>query len=248
MQRAFPRMASRLFPSRLALLCVSVLAVVGVTPNVLAQEVRAPGPLVWGVQSRPYFSDVELSVGLGMMDRGTTGIGAPLLGAGYDHAGGAVLEFDVRLFKQAWHRIVHHGIALRAFHQNGRTLGVTQDGTFQISGLDLAYVLRALLPCMSDDQVRFHLTPLVGLSVLQARAGNLHVRGDQTGELDDAARAAFDHVALGGVLGVQFDVHYDALLLALTADIREHFAVGDTPVARDFMTSLTLRVGVDINL
>lgn len=231
MLRAFSRV-------RFPLSCLTACLTICAASNARAQE--SPSP--------PFFSDVELSLGAGVMDRGTTGIGAPLLGHGYDHAGGAVLEGDVRLFKRGWYRMVHHGLALRAFHQSGRTLGLTDAGTFQVSGLELAYVLRALLPCMSNDDVRFHLTPLAGLSALRARAGDLHVPGDQTGELAEAARAAFDHVALGAVLGVQFDVHRGPLLIALTADLREHFAIGDTPVKRDFMTSLTLRVGVDIDL
>lgn len=224
--------------ARFQLLCLAAVATFGIAPKALAQD-------QW---SQPFLSDIEFSLGVGLMDRGTTGIGAPLLGHGYDHGAGMVLEADVRVLKRAWHHAIRHGLALRAFHQNGRALSLTDSGTFQLSGLDLAYVFRALLPCMSTEGTRFHLSPLAGLSVLRASAGNLRLRGDQTGELADAARAAFDHTALGFVIGVQFDVHKGPFLIALTADLREHFAIGKTPVSRDFMTSLALRVGFDINL
>lgn len=220
------------------LLCLTAVATICFASTALAQE----------QPSQPFLSDIEFTLGVGLMDRGTTGIGAPLLGHGYDHAVGAVLEGDLRVLKQAGHRVIHHGLALRAFHQDGRTLGLTDSGSFQVSGLDLAYVFRALLPCMSSDDVRFHLSPLAGLSGLRARAGNLSARSDQTGELTNAAHAAFDHTALGVVLGVQFDVHHGPFLVAVTADLREHFALGNTPVSRNFMTSLALRVGFDLDL
>ena len=62
------------------------------------------------------------------------------------------------------------------------------------------------------------------------------------------ARATSAQAVPSRPLSAQIDVRHGPLFLALVADVREHFAIGNTPVARDFMTSLTLRVGIDVEL
>ena len=203
------------------------------------------GQAQFASRPKPSVSSLEITAGAGFLDRGTTGIGAPLLDNGYDHSGGLVAELGLRLYLHG-DRYLQHGPVLRLFHQTGRVMGLADDDRFLLTGLDVAYALRILLPCMSNPETSWHLTPSVGLSGLRARVRQPD--SDQQDSDTGAARDAFDHEALGGVVAINFDVHPGDFVFGVTVDVREHFALGNTTVARDFMTSITLRAGVDLEL
>lgn len=185
-------------------------------------------------------SAVELTLEGGLLDRGTTGVGEPLLGYGYDHGGGVLIGAGLRLYFDIDGRYFHHGVAVRVGHQPG--------GGFAWSQLDLTYVFRTELPCLSSDDRRLRLSGIIGVTGARADAGMGNGAADDRWNLREVASEQLDHQALGAVLGVALDVHSGPFLLGLMLDVRELFALGDTPVARSFVATGSLRAGVELDL
>jgi len=199
------------------------------------------------VDSDPVIDSLELAVDLGLLDRGTTGVGEPLLGLGYDHGGGLQAGVGIRTYFEI-NRYFRHGVNLRFSHQAGSTLGLFGGYGFAWSQLDLTYVFRTSLPCMSDDDTQWYLSGLVGLTGVHADAGTGTAPRDDRWNERLAASDALDHLALGGLIGAGIDLHFDEVFLGLLLDVREPFALGSGPVSRSFVTSATLRAGVELEL
>jgi len=181
---------------------------------------------------------VDVTLEGGLLDRGTTGVGAPLLGYGYDHGGGLLLGAGLRAYFDIDGRYFHHGVALRFGHQPNDGIAWSQ--------LDLAYVFRTELPCMSDDERTFRLSGLVGVTGAYAEAGTGRGGMDEQWNLRLAAAEELDHHSLGGLLGVGLDLHGGPFVVGVLVDIRETFALGDGPASRSFVATGALRAGVEI--
>ena len=188
--------------------------------------------------------DVEISAELGVMDRGTTGIGAPLLGYGYDHGGGAFGALGTRvLFPFGYGDYFAHGFDLRASYSAGEFFGV--DGVdFHNGQLDLGYVFRTEFPCMRGETRIIYLSGALGVTGLYADAGTGRGEPDDTWNERVAASEALDHYGLGGYLTVDLAAHYGATFIGLRLDAREHFALGHSAIARDVTVAASLRFGV----
>jgi len=191
-------------------------------------------------------SNLELSLGIGIIDRGTTGTGgSTLLGLEYDHAGGPYASFDARLFFDEDEEYFHHGFALRLLGTSGSALFGSAYG-MRIAVLDAAYALRVSCPCMTSGDRRWFVTGMLGVTGAYTDAGTGSGDGDLTNERR-AAATELDHVALGGVLAFDFAVHFAALVVGLGVDLRYLGAI-DSPVARTFAASAGLRFGADLDL
>ncbi|MDQ3031461.1 MAG: hypothetical protein M3Y87_03520 [Myxococcota bacterium] len=191
---------------------------------------------------------LEASVGIGVADRSSTGIGDPLLGMGYDQSFGPLASLDVRLFvADGDYAYVRHGPVLRAAHHAGPSMGTWTGHAFRATSFDLGYAGRVEFRCMRSDEMRVHLGGFVGITGLHADAGRGDVeRANTDGATIEAART-LDHAALGGVLGVNLDLHFGAFLVGVGVDLHQWFGI-DTRVARDLMLAAQLRVGVDLPL
>jgi len=200
------------------------------------------------LEPSPTFSDVELDLELGWMDRGTTGVGEPLLGYGYDHAVAPLVGASARLFFHDSIRYFRHGIALRGAYAAGGHLGLGDGVEFHLGQVDLGYVFRTQLPCMSTDERVFHLSGSLGLTGVRADAGTGRGSRDDRWNQRLAAAEDLDHVGLGGFLAVDLALHVGPLITGIRIDVREHFAVTDGPVSRDFAVATGLRMGVDLEL
>ncbi|MEM9191489.1 MAG: hypothetical protein AAGF12_20115, partial [Myxococcota bacterium] len=149
-------------------------------------------------QAQP--DSVQLGVGLGIVDRASTGVGEPLLDYGYDHEGGLLAEGSLRLYFDESNGYFSHALQLRFAHTGGAALGFTDHG-IGYSMAEVAYVFRTRLPCMSSSARTFYLSGYLGLSGAYGNAST------GSGERDDrwnervAAEGELDHYALGGVLG-----------------------------------------------
>lgn len=229
---------------------MAVAATVVKAPVAEAEETQLPlvePDVEPDVGSDPLIDALELSLDLGVMDRGTTGVGEPLLGLGYDHGGGALAGVGARAYLEI-DRYFAHGLSLRLSHQAGSLLGLDDGVGFAWSQLDVTYVFRTLLPCMSDDEVRFYLSGLVGVTGVRADAGTgTAPRDDRWNERQVASRR-LDHDALGPMLGASLDVHFGAFFVGALIDVREPFALGAGPVSRSFVTTGSLRTGVQLAL
>ena len=192
-------------------------------------------------------TSLELAIDLGVLDRGTTGVGEPLLGLGYDHGGGLAAGVGARLYFEL-NEYFRHGVSLRGSHQAGDFLGLAGEHGFAWSQLDLSYVFRTSLPCMSDDDTQWYLSGLIGLTGVYADAGTGDGPRDERWNERLAASESLDHLALGGMLGVGLDLHFDDLFLGALIDVREPFALGSGAVSRSFVTSAALRAGIELEL
>lgn len=200
--------------------------------------------LAWEPQPESETS-LELALDIGMLDRGTTGVGDPLLDLGYDHGGGPQAGFGLRAYFEI-NEYFRHGPNLRISHQGA--FGLTDTYGFAWTQLDLTYVFRTSLPCMSDDEMQWYLSGLIGLTGVHAEAGTGDAPRDDRWNERLAASESLDHLALGGVIGAGIDLHLDEWFIGLMLDVREPFALGETPVSRSFVTSATMRAGVELAL
>jgi len=204
---------------------------------VIASLAAAP---VRADDSAPLLSSVEIAPEIGIFDRGTTGVGAPVLGYGYDHGGGAMFGAGARLFFHSSDNYFRQGIELRAAHETGDGLALTV--------FDLAYALRVKFPCMSDGERNVFGTGLLGVTTALGEAGLGDGSRDARWNDRVVASETLDHVGLGWLLAVGVDVHLGALFAGPRLDVREHFAITDGPVSRDFEIAATVRIGGEIEL
>ena len=195
------------------------------------------------------FSNIEITVGLGIMDRGTTGIGDPLLGLGYDTATGATTDLSLRFYFDSSMSFMNHGILLRGTYMAGSSFGLGEGYGFATTIVDLAYVIRFHCPCISTEDRKWYASGFVGLTGMYADASTgAGPDGGPEWNTRTAASSKFDHGALGGVLGASFDLHVDVFVIGVTVDLREHYGVGSTPIARSFETGASLHFGADFEL
>lgn len=225
-----------------------MLAAVVASPGwAAAQDVEVLSPTVEPAPEGPGPVDVELTVEVGALDRGTTGVGAPLLGYGWDHGGGLLVGVGTRAYV-ALNEYFSHGPALRLTHQAGGLLGLVGGVGFAWTQIDTTYAFRTLLPCMSEADRQWHLTGLVGLTTVRADAGSGTGPRDERWNERQAASSALDHWAVGPLLGVGLDATFGRVLVGATVDVREPFALGDVPISRSFVTTAALRTGVALDL
>lgn len=194
------------------------------------------------------FSDLELALELGVMDRGTAGVGAPLLGYGYDHDGGLLGAASVRLYfhdDQFWLR---HGVGVRFAHHAGDDFGLGDTGFF-FEQIDVGYVVRTEFPCMASGDRHIYLSGILGVTTVIADASTGNRPSDANWNARTVAANELDHVGVGGVFGLALDVHFGAAFAGFYVDVREQFGVTpSSPISRDFSIAATLRGGVDIGL
>lgn len=190
---------------------------------------------------------LEVSVDLGVQDRGTTGIGEPLLDEGYDTAGGLLAGAGARmLFGIGGGEYFHHGVATRVSHDAGWGLGLSDRYGFAWSAADLAYAFRTNLPCMSTPERKLFLTGVLGVSGVVANAGTGLEKNPQTDRERRVASERLDHLALGPVLGVALDMHMGPVFLGLELYLRQAYALDDGPVSRSYVSSASMRVGFQL--
>jgi len=190
---------------------------------------------------------LEVAVDLGVQDRGTTGIGEPLLGEGYDTAGGLVAGAGARmLLPVGYGGFFHHGVSTRISHSAGWGLGLSDRYGFAWSAVDLAYAFRTNLPCMSTPERQLFLTGVLGVSGVVANAGTGLQKDPQTERERRIASERLDHLALGPVLGVGLDMHMGAAFVGLAFDLRQAYALGHGPISRSYVSSAALRFGFQL--
>jgi hypothetical protein len=198
--------------------------------------------------STKVFSDLELALDLGVMDRGSSGVGSPLLGYGYDHDGGLFAAASVRLYfhddDMFWLR---HGIGVRFAHHAGDDFGLGDTGFF-FEQIDVGYVVRTEFPCMSQGDRHVYLSGILGVTTVVADASTGNRPSDGNWNARTVAASELDHVGVGGLLGVALDVHFGAAFAGVYFDVREQLAVTPGPISRDFSIAAALRGGVDIGL
>ena len=217
-------------------------------PSIAPMIAEAQGPDVeysLAVEPRRDRALLELTVGAGIVDRSSTGIGDPLLGMGYDQSFGPLGSATMRLFveddDQAY---VRHGMHARVAYTAGPSLGV-QGAAFRNTAIDLGYAGRVRFPCMSRGDLSVHLGGYLAITGLVADAdrGDWD-RPDMANETIEAARR-YDHAGLGGALGLNLDAHYGAFIIGFGVDLHQYFGI-DTVVARDLMIGAEVRLGGEI--
>lgn len=197
------------------------------------------------VEPRRDHALLELTVGAGIADRSSTGIGDPLLGMGYDQSFGPRGSATMRLFvEDSDHAYVRHGMLARVAYTAGPNLGIEGAG-FRNTAIDLGYSGRVRFPCMSRGDFSVHLGGYLAITGLVADAdrGDWD-RPDMANETIEAARR-YDHAGLGGALGLNLDAHYGAFIVGIGVDLHQYFGI-DTMVARDLMIGAELRLGGEI--
>lgn len=185
----------------------------------------------------------ELTAGLGVLGRASAG--TPLVGHGYEASPGPMVDMTTRLLFGS-NRYLRFGVHARALHQRGRGFGRQGYGFASTIG-DLALTARTMFPCMSSAKRQVWFAVNLGLS------GGYHDAGVGRGPMTDNANArraaaeTLDHGALGYVVGVDLALQFGALIVGLSADVRQHFALGAAEVRSHFLPSAALRVGYAFN-
>lgn len=191
--------------------------------------------------------ELELTLPVGVADRSTAA--ADLVpGYGYENQTGLLLGADARLYVGG-NRYFQLGAAVAAAHHAGPALGLVDGHAFRSTMVDAGLAGRVLFPCMSGGDTRVHLSGVLGLSGLYADAGE-GVGGTPNGPDVDARRAAaasLDHGALGWRFALDLSWHLGNFIVGGGVGLRQHFGL-DTPVSRDLVMDVTLRLGGRIDL
>lgn len=190
---------------------------------------------------------LEATLGLGIADRSTTGIGDPLLGMGYDQSFGPLLSLDVRLFLPDEQSYVRHGPLLRGAHHAGPSMGTFTGHAFRATSFDLGYAGRTEFRCMRSDDVRVFLGGFVAITGLHADADRGDVYRPNTDTQTAEAARTLDHAALGGALGLSLDLHLASFVIGLGVDLHQWLGI-DTLVARDLMLAAQIRIGGELEI
>ena len=188
--------------------------------------------------------DLELTVPVSVADRSMTGTGDRLLGYGYDDQTGLMVGAEMRLFTGGFNRYLRLGVVAGAQHHAGRLLGLDGGYAFRTTVIDVGLAVRTIFPCMSNEQTRWHLSAVLGLSGMHADAGlgvDGEVNGDRYAERV-AASDALDHAGLGWRLAVDLSVHLSNFIVGLGLGVRQYFGV-DTPISRAWLMDVGLRLG-----
>lgn len=184
---------------------------------------------------------LELWGGVGVAGQNTNGVGAPLTEYGYARSPGVGTEGGLRVLF-GHNRYFRHGLTLRGTYQAGRAFG--RDGYgFRFGLADAGYTFRTNLPCMSDDKRQFYAGGTLGVSAGYADAGSGRGPMDENENARNTAANTLDHAVVGWVLGGHIDVHYGALLVGLSIDLRRLYGP-DTVADRHLVPSAMLRAGL----
>lgn len=190
---------------------------------------------------------LEATLGLGVGDRSSTGIGDPLLGMGYDQSTGPLASLDLRLFLPTNYGYLRHGPLARVAHHAGPSLGTFTGHAFRVTAIDLGYSGRTEFRCMREGDLSVHLGGFLAITGLVADADRGDVYRPNTDTQTAEAAATLDHAGLGGALGLSLDLHFGAFVAGVGFDLHQWFGI-DTLVARDLMLAGQLRLGADVSL
>ncbi len=217
---------------------VSVL-VVGCLWALQAEEARA---CAYDESDGGLITGLELSAGIGIMGHNTTGVGEPLLDYGYDREAGPAVDGKLRLLFGD-NRYVRHGMTFRAGYTTGRQFGRNGYGFRRRYG-GFGYSVRALLPCMSNEDTKVYVGGTLGFTGANADAGIGRGPIEDVNENDRReASESLDHREWGWVLGGEIQVHFSSFMVGLDVDLRRLY--GRRTVAdRAMLSSAVLRVGV----
>ena len=189
---------------------------------------------------------VEITMGLGAFDHGTTGVGGPLLGHGYDHGTAAMGEISAKLLFRCC-SYFSQGFVLRYGNSAGSSFGMFSGYAYSISMVELGYTARQELPCMRNGKKRFYISGSFGLSGAHtdASTGARVDKSDWDARLE--ASRALDHLALGWALDLSFDIHFGIVMISAGVGAKQHFGIHDI-IARRFALTAMLRVGLAFDL
>lgn len=192
---------------------------------------------------------VEVTLGIGVSDRSTTGTDSALAGLGYDQQGGLHAGAETRLLLDRLNRYFHLGLLLGVSQQAGALLGATDEVGFRSTIIDAGLIARALLPCISRGSTKWYASGTVGISGLYADAGlgrGGMANGDRVGERRAASRS-HDHGGLGWRFGLDAAAHFDHFILGFGAGLRQMFGL-DTVHARTWVADAGFRLGARLDL
>jgi len=188
--------------------------------------------------------DLELTVPVSLADRSITGTGADLEGFGYDDQSGLLTGVEARLYTRGFNRFLRVGVVAGAQHHAGPALGLVGGYALRTTVIDAGVAVRTVFPCMSDDETRWHLSAVLGLSGVHADAGE-GVGGEPNGPRIAerlAASRRLDHAGLGWRLGVDLSIHLSSFIVGIGLGVRQYFGI-DAPVSRGWLMDLGLRLG-----
>jgi hypothetical protein len=191
--------------------------------------------------------ELELTVPLAWADRSVAG--ATPASFGYANQAGLSTGGEARLYVGERNRYFHLGAVVGAQHMAGPLLGAVEGHAFRSTYVDAGLAARALFPCMSGGDTRWHLSGILALTGVHADAG-LGVGVDDNGPLYPERRAAadaLDHAGLGWRLAFDLSVHQASFVAGLALGVRQYFGI-DSPVARGWVMDVGLRVGGRIDL
>ncbi len=191
----------------------------------------------------------EWTTSIGVADRSTTGVGAPLTGYGYAAATAPIVDLETRVMAPLGHDYFHHGVLARGTYvPSGDIVG--PDYAFRQGVFDLAYVFRTELPCMHRGSRQWFVSGYVGATVAIADAGTGTAPASDRSNLNIRTQAAadLDHVGVGWVVGVNFDMRVGAFVVGPAVALRQFFVVGNPTIAREWLPTLALRIGFDAQI
>lgn len=188
--------------------------------------------------------DMEVAVPIAIADRATTGTDDELHGYGYDDQTGLMSGLEMRLYTSGMNRYLRLGVIAGAQHHAGPAFGLAGGHAFRTTLFDAGITARTVFPCMSSDEVRWHLSGLLAMSGMYADAGT-GVGAQPNGPDEDARAAAareLDHAGLGWRLAVDLSIHFDHFLVGLGMGVRQMFGI-DTVASRTWVADIGLRLG-----
>jgi hypothetical protein len=197
--------------------------------------------------SAQYGPLLEATIGAGIGDRSSTGVGEPLLGLGYDQSTGPLASLDVRLLIERPTHWLAYGVLARAAHHAGPTMELASGAAFRTTVIDLGITGRVEFPCMRSGDLSVHLGGFLAISGLVSDAGRGDVARPSTDNETREAASRLDHGGLGGAFGLSLDLHYGAFVAGLGFDLHQSFGI-DSIVARDLLLAGQLRLGAEISL
>ncbi|MGE3633776.1 MAG: hypothetical protein AB7P00_27995 [Sandaracinaceae bacterium] len=188
--------------------------------------------------------DLELTIPVGIAERSTAGTGAAPDGYGYARETGLLAGGEVRLHLAPMNRYFRLGVVAGAQHMAGPFFGLDGGYAMRTTLMDAGLAARTVLPCMSNDTVRWHVGGVLALTGMVADAG-LGVGGTENGpDLAErrAAADALDHGGIGWRLAFDLTLHVESFLVGLALGVRQYFGI-DTIADRTWLMDFGLRIG-----
>lgn len=203
--------------------------------ELLHQDQREPEPVM----------TTQITVGIGILGRGTTGIGGPLTEYGYDRSRGPHVDLQIRPLVNLNH-IVRLGFSMRALFFSDRGFGASGHA-FRLGVGELGISAQSLLPCLSTRDRQLHVGATVAMVGGYANAGL--GQGDDMnayGNLRTEAADGFDHGLVGFAVGMDGTITYGRFLFGFDINLRRLWSIGSTVSHRVTLSSLALRLGVSL--